>query len=71
MNGNDLCCWLRRRQRNRQDGVGDLARALNADPNAPQRGGRNVLRKYLEEHGASEAVLHVLDQATTEWKGRC
>lgn len=59
-------------QRKRQDAVGDVCRALLADPDAPtvRRSGR-ATRRYLEHRvdWTMEArVLAAFDEAIAEWQ---
>lgn len=56
--------WLMR-QRDRSDDVGELARSLASDPNAPTRS-YTCLRQYICEY-----EIPVLDAAWQEfWKGK-
>jgi uncharacterized protein YozE (UPF0346 family) len=57
--------WLRR-QRHRQDPVGDLARDAFSDPHWPPVARHQ--RKYLVGVNSCEGAMAALDRAHTEWR---
>lgn len=66
----DMLNWLRRRQRNRQDAIGDLARDLGQDKASPRRGGLRALLRYLDSIRADACARWAAQDAAREWKAR-
>jgi hypothetical protein len=58
--------WLRR-QKDRDDAIGDLARDWIADPDAPRAASPRQARTHIDLMGASAAALKTLDRAAEKW----
>jgi uncharacterized protein YozE (UPF0346 family) len=59
--------WIRK-QRKRDDAVGDIARDILADPTWPRRAWKlTTLMEYLESYAASPAAVRAFALAYGEW----
>ncbi len=59
--------WLRR-QHDREDAVGELAKALRADPRATRMATPQDLSKRLNQDEASWELHDALENAESEWR---
>lgn len=57
--------WIRR-QCHRDDAIGDLARDLAADPDAPPTNDVRAIAQYLRSAGACDGALQALESAVLE-----
>ncbi|MEW2117246.1 YozE family protein [Streptomyces sp. NPDC005474] len=48
--------------------IGDLARDVSADPDRPSRKRRQGRLDYLEERGAIDAAIEILERAWTQYE---